>query len=331
MNIVDPKILIIKDNRPGNTNQAVALAKALGGNFISYDINYNIFAKLPNALLASTTLHITNDTLNEIDIDAPNHNIDLIISSGRKNALISKFLKRKYYNNAKLIQIMNPCCSFEDFDIVILPQHDKYTINSNNVLRMIGALNYIENPSRELADYYEPLIKNFIAIIIGGDTKGFKFSEKDIKSFISILLNISSNKSLPLFITFSRRTSNLFKNIIRQYFQNDKKNIIYDPNYDKKPNPYLFMLSKAEYVIATGDSISMCSEIVSSGRPLYIFCPRDFKAPKHRFFIQQLFDLHLANKLDYTTNTLTSNYYQPLKETQRIAQIIKEKLINNMI
>ena len=84
------------------------------------------------------------------------------------------------------------------------------------------------------------------------------------------------------------------------------------------------MLNNAEYIISTADSISMCSEAASTGKPLYIFCPDNFKLQKHNFFIQQLVDLGVARRLEDDTKYLKKYEYKPLSEITRIAKVIKE-------
>jgi mitochondrial fission protein ELM1 len=191
----------------------------------------------------------------------------------------------------------------------------------------VGALSNIkakiEQGEKELRKNY-PEITRFIAVIIGGNTKNYQFIDDNAHSLSSILSKIANNHSIPLFISFSRRTPDSAKQIIRERLP--LPNIIYDPQ-ENKPNPYFGMLSSAEYIISTADSISMCSEAASSGKPLYIFCPDNFKSRKHRSFIKQLIDRAIARNLDSSIELLETYSYQPLYEVQKISDLIKSAIL----
>lgn len=127
-----------------------------------------------------------------------------------------------------------------------------------------------------------------------------------------------------MFISFSRRTPNSAKQIIKNKVPS--LTIIYDPTEEEaKPNPYFGMLAQADYIISTADSISMCSEAASTGKPLYIFCPSNFKSPKHLAFTQNLLELRIAKILDKSAMQLESYNYAPLNEVEKFANIIITK------
>lgn len=317
-------IWVLGDDRPGNTNQAIALAQELGHPYTVKYLQYNKYRLLPNWFLAKKPLHVNKDILQALlSCPAPG----IIISSGRRMASLAVYLKKYFRSDIKIIQIMNPCLDFKNFDSVILPQHDKIRQITPNIIRIVGALTNIhsrlDQETKILEEHY-PEIKNFIAVIIGGSSRQFKFNTKDVESFSQILQNIAKNQPLPFFISFSRRTPAIVKEIIMNNFAK-WPNVIYDPS-SKKPNPYVGLLGQAKYVIVTADSISMCSEAASSGKPLYIFYNEDFNLRKHRFFIQQLMDLGIAKKLDESVNFLQEYHYKPLHEVRKVAELVAAQI-----
>ncbi|WP_316354657.1 mitochondrial fission ELM1 family protein [Candidatus Trichorickettsia mobilis] len=324
---MNSKILVLTDYRLGNSNQALALAKELGVLYTTMHVDYSCFAKLPNFLLRFYPLHIKHACLQSIEI---NNLPNIIISSGRRTATLALYLKQKSVKKLQIVQIMKPDSDFNEFAAVILPQHDSFTHTqaSSNVIRIIGALNNIHRSIKDQANIENiskiyPGILNCIAVIIGGNSKNYIFTIAEAKLLVSILKNIVIHHTSQLFITFSRRTPQVVKQLIRQHFSSP--HIIYDP-LDSGPNPYLALLASANYIISTADSISMCSEAASTAKPLYIFLPDSFKLSKHRFFVQQLFDLGIAKKLDQSVNVLQHYSYTPLNETKRVAEIIKSEL-----
>jgi mitochondrial fission protein ELM1 len=326
-NIFHPKIWVLVDNRVGNANQALALAAKLNADYQVKTLQYNCFANLPNCLLAFWPIHVKKAVLDELKSqNAP----DIIISSGRRTATLAIYLKKISKNKAKVIQIMRPGLNPKKFDLIILPQHDNYNYTLPNIVRIIGALNNVQASmpkAKTLLKNNYPDIKHFIAVIIGGSSKRYNFTTSNAELLSDTIGTISENHSLPLFITFSRRTPKQVKEIFRNKFL--WPNIIYDPE-ENLPNPYPAIIGEGEYIITTTDSISMCSEAASTGKPIYVFCPEDFKLKKHRFFIQQLADLGIVKLLESSTTFLAKYNYEPLHETDKVAEIVKERfLINN--
>ncbi|WP_341756315.1 MULTISPECIES: mitochondrial fission ELM1 family protein [unclassified Candidatus Tisiphia] len=331
MYTIKAKIWVLADSRVGNVNQAIALAEKIGFGYQLKPVDYNFWGKLPNFLLAFSPIHVKKQLLQSWEMEGfPN----LIISAGRRTASLASYLKHKSAGKVKIVQIMHPNLPFEQFDLIILPHHDKVSreelcTNEKNILRITGALNNVQAKIQaggiELHKNY-PNLKQFISVIIGGNSKNYQFTDENAREFAAILSNISKNQDAEytLFISFSRRTPNSAKQIIKNKVPSSA--IIYDPTEgESKPNPYFGMLAQADYIISTADSISMCSEAASTGKPLYIFCPSNFKSPKHLSFTQNLLELGIAKILDQSVTQLEQYNYTPLNEVEKIANIIVAK------
>ena len=319
-----PIVWVLVDKRIGNANQAIELAQTLGKKYEIKNIEYNNWGFLPNYFLQFFPIHIKYSVLAKLKNEPLP---DAIISAGRRPAALALYLKKISDNKIKIIQIMRPNIKSNEYDLIILPQHDSFNHTLPNITRIIGALTNVADKIPNLQSSFDnkyPEVKNYIAVLIGGSTKGYKLTLQNAQILSKSLTNISQNHSLQLFITFSRRTPDAVKNYMKQNFV--WPNVIYDPSSGES-NPYPALLGRAEYIISTADSISMCSESVSTGKPVYIFCPRNFKLKKHNYFIQQLVDLGLARRLDETGNNLEKYDYVPLNEISKVAEIINKKLI----
>lgn len=324
----DLTVWVLADSRVGNLNQAIALAEKMGLNYELKHLEYNCFGKLPNCLLALSPIHVKKGWLSSLG--ATGKYPDVIISSGRRTASIASYLKYKSGNKIKIIQIMHPNLLFSHFDLVILPYHDTIKKNAVNIVQVTGALNNIPDKifasNNELHKNY-PSLGRFIAVIIGGNSKHYDFSKNGAKEFAEILSNIAKNQQYTLFVSFSRRTPGGAKQMIKNNLPSSA--IIYDPLEERdKPNPYLSMLATADYIIATADSISMCSEAASTGKPLYIFFPLLFKSAKHLTFVKQLVNLKIAKILDKSTTHLVPYEYTPLNEVARISNIVMNSILS---
>ncbi len=325
-------IWVLTDFRTGNAVQAISLAEALGTGYVTKRMEYNILAKLPNILLGNNCAHLKHDSRKQLVTDHPPK---LIISSGRRTALVAAYLKKKY-PGTKLVQIMRPNINIDIFDALILPQHDAFNISPNSsckLIRTIGALNNIEDRMEKYQDDIlnkYPSMKSFIGVLIGGDTKDYKFSIKDSKELAIAVENaISYNGGIPAFISFSRRTPKHVKDIFNKIFS--WPNILYDPTTESNQanNPYIGILKFAKFLILTCDSVSMCSEAASTGKPVYIYCPPKFNSKKHKYLIQQLIDLNIARNLTASTGIIEEYEYTTLKEVSKIAEYIHDKILCN--
>ena len=319
-----PRMWVLVDNRIGNANQAIELAQEIGEPFEIKYVEYNVFGKLPSSLLSLFPVHVKKSVLKSLKKEPVP---EIIISSGRRTAALAVHLKKISTNNTKIIQIMRPNLEPKDFELIILPQHDTFNYTLPNVVRILGALTNVKKKIQKEQPEFQnkyPDIKDFIAVIIGGSTKKYKLTMENAKLLGGALKSIADNHSLPLFISFSRRTPENVKHYFEKNFT--WPNIIYNPA-SSDPNPYPTILGRAEYIISTTDSISMCSEAASTGKPVYVFCPPDFKLKKHNFFIQQLVDLGMARRLEPSTKYLEKYEYEPLSEITKISNIIRDKIL----
>ena len=314
-----PKIWVLTDHRTGNSAQAIALAEKLGLEFEIKHLEYNFLAQLPNFLLANSAIYITSGTKKSLETTNPPK---LIIAAGRRAAGIASYLKKRY-PDVKLVQIMKPDMNTDIFDLIAIPQHDTFKDAKSNVIRTIGALN---NISTRIANYSKPpAMKDFIGVLIGGNTKEYRFTKQDATNLSRIIDRMVEHNAMPAFITFSRRTPEDVKKVFIEMFPSP--NIIYDPTIADKENPYLEILKYSTFLIITCDSVSMCSEAASTGIPLYIYVPEQFHSQKHKYFTQQLVDLKVARILEDVIYRLEKYQYSPLNEVEKIAKIVKDEVL----
>ena len=321
------KIWVLTDHRAGTSNQAIGLAEKLGQDFTIKKLYYNIFANLPNQILGAREFYINKDLSDDLAQPYP----DVLISAGRRTAPLALSIKKKS-PNTKIIQIMRPGFNYEQFDIIVLPQHDKSS-GGANIYWTIGAMNRIK--SSEMLAHAEEFRAHIpqvnlcnIAVMIGGGNKGFEFGASEAEEMSGIIENLANNHGAQIAMSFSRRTSNEAKQIFRKKFT--EPHFIYEPEQGGY-NPYNGMLATADFVIVTGDSISMASEVATIGKPLYIYCPKSLSSTKHQYFIQQLLDLNIARKLEGELDHLSDYQYQPLNEAQKIANIINSKIYKEQV
>ena len=308
------KGILLTQGMHGMISQVEGLAKALDIDFTHHTVELNNFWKIIPPKLTPISQSIYKKIV-------PSE-FDVIISCGRKSVIPSIHLKNSSKKKVFNIHIQDPKVNFDNFDLVIVPEHD--SINGSNVITTKGAIHYLtDNEISKNKDYLEALIKKderkICSLILGGPTKYYDYSKKNIESIFSNLNVLLKKKNLQLVVIPSMRTPKNSIDYAKEYF-GDNHTII--DNVDKKA--YLSALSKSERIVVTCDSSSMISEAALTGKPIYVanIVPRknDKRFQKFRDLFRELNIIRSLGEEEENWN------YQKLDETNRVAKIIKQKI-----
>lgn len=314
-----PLIWVLADDRAGNVSQCLGVAEALGVPFETKKITYNRLTKLPNFLRGSSLLGV--DTKKSDALTAPYP--DIVIAAGRRTAPIARYIKRQSGGKTKLVQIMWPDFPSGDFDIIAVPEHDNLR-HRHNVLPIVGSPSRIrqERLSAE-QEQWQPKFANLpaprIAMLVGGNTKKHRFSPEHASALGEMANALATEAGGSLMVTTSRRTEPESNQALRQ--------AITCPHYfydwqSSDENPYFGYLACADALIVTGDSMSMCSEAVATGKPVFIFAPDAITSTKHSRLHKHLIELGYAKAL---TGQFSSWQYDPQNPAFTIAHLIKRQ------
>jgi mitochondrial fission protein ELM1 len=193
----------------------------------------------------------------------------------------------------------------------------------NNVYQTNGAIHYLTQDEIDShSDYLKSrldLNKDYFLLILGGPTKHYDYSEKNISNVLNIFNNLVIKNNLQGIVIPSMRTP---KNIIELSKIKLQQNSLVIDTIDKKA--YLSALSLAKYICVTCDSTSMISEAALTGKPIYVAdIPTNKNDQRIRKFRELFGKLNIIKKLD---NSLESWDYERLDETSRVANEIKKQL-----
>ena len=307
------KGILLTEGMHGMISQVEGLAKALDIDYTHQKVELKSFWKL----VPPKFTPISNASFKEINTS----NFDLIISCGRKSVIPSIFLKKNSNKKIINIHIQNPKVSFQNFDFVIIPDHD--SIDGNNVLVSKGAIHYLTTHEINNAkDYLQNKIeknKDVITLILGGPTKYYNYSNENIIQIFSKIKKQIIEKNLQLIIIPSNRTPDETIQFAKEYF--NKNRLIID-TVDKQA--YLSSLALAKYIIVTCDSSSMISEAALTGKPVYVAMIPAIRSDKRFQKFRNL--LESMNIIKILENNLDTWSYERLDETNRIAKQIKANL-----
>ena len=261
---------------------------------------------------------------------------DLLITAGRRSAAFSICLSQANNSNGsrqcKTVHIMRPGAPLRLFDRIVAPLHDQ--LRGDNVITMTGALNPITpallaaSRIEELANMLpESLPRPLIAVLIGGNSKYFRFTESAAGKLADDLTRLS-NAGYGLAITASRRTPPEAEASLRAGLSpliEEGKAVFWDGN---GANPYIQYLAEADHIVATCDSISMLSEACATGKPVHIL-PLDGGSAKFTRFHNSLVESEAANWLDLEgllAGGLPITGSIALRETARVAELVSQLL-----
>ena len=233
----------LTDDRAGNSGQVIGLAEALGLPYIEQKVIYNNLAKLPNLIRSSTLIGLKNKEI--LNQDLP----DLLITAGRRCAPIALHIK-KLKPSCKLVQIMSPDGGEQDFDLIILPEHDRKN-DLTNVITNIGALhklNYdlLKQQSLEWASHFSHLPKPYNVVLIGGNSKNGKFTLDHARELGQAVNQMAISNTGSLLITSSRRTDEKARKLFEQQLTAPYSFFHWGSN---SANPYLGYLALADIML----------------------------------------------------------------------------------
>ena len=307
------KGLLLTEGMHGMISQVEGLAKALDLDYFHEKIELTNFWKIIPPKFTPISRVVFK---NKINMD-----YDVIISCGRKSVIPSIYLKRNINKKIINIHIQDPKVALNHFNYVVVPEHD--SIDGDNVIKTKGAIHYltIEDIDKNRS-YLENKVnshKEILTLILGGPTKYYKYTEKNLENiFYKIKKNIENN-NLQLIVLSSIRTPQNAISLAKNYFSPDSLII---EEVDKKA--YLSSLSLSKFIVVTCDSSSMISEAALTGKPIYI---AQIPAVKNDYRFKKFRDLFKELNIIRELNDKLENWnYEKLNETIRIAEEIKKKI-----
>ena len=308
------KGLLLTEGMHGMISQVEGLAKALELDFIHEKIELNNFWKLIPPKITPVQSFVFKNKIND--------KFDIVISCGRKSVIPSLYLKKKFRKKIMNIHIQDPKVSLDNFDFVVVPEHDE--IKGENVITSKGAIHYLRNEELdENINYLKSRVnkEKLVTLIVGGPNKYYNYKESIIKEIFSKVYKNFINKDFQLIFIPSMRTPKKVIDLAKSYFD---KNQIIITEVDKKA--YLSSLKLSDYIVVTCDSTSMISESALTGKPIYVAKMPPVKKNK-RF--EKFFELFKSlNIIKDLSNSVENWNYEKLNETDKISSYIKEKIKN---
>jgi len=313
--MLKPKALLLTEGYHGMISQVEGLAKALNADFQHRIVRLNwLWNYIPPKLSPVSRL-----ILKDGQYITENEKFDLVISCGRKSVIPSIFFKKK---NKKVftIHIQNPKVRFDNFDLIVVPEHDK--LKGENIITSKGAIHYITRSEIEKAKpYLLNKIQNekIVSLILGGPNKYYNFSNEELTNIFKEIKSSFISQGYKAIIIPSMRTPKRIIDLAINEFLTDGLVV---NSVDKQA--YLSSLAIANNIVVTCDSTSMISEAATSGKPIFVAHMQP-KRNNYRFkrFYKLFRKLGVIKNLGEKIENWT---YDSFNEAERIATIINSRL-----
>ncbi len=245
---------------------------------------------------------------------------DLVIASGRRTIPYVRALRKRSGGSTFTAFLKDPRTGPGTADLIWVPEHDR--LRGPNVIATLTPPHRISasalaaaraRPDPRLASLPRPRI----AVLAGGDSRHYRFTEPDVARFAADLTRLADTGA-GLMITASRRTPPTLRAALADlaarhggfFWTGDGE------------NPYLPMLALADAVVVTADSANMVGEAAASGAPILVFEPTG----GHIKFTVTLEALKKRGIVHVFHGVLAGERYPPVDATPMIARAIADGL-----
>ena len=248
----------------------------------------------------------------------------IMVTCGRRMAGISMALKTRANRagaDITTIHLQDPRLDPAFFDMLIVPYHDR--VRGDNVIVTKAALNRI-NQSRiaasanNIPQQWQAAASPRVAVMLGGDNRRYKISRDMATHMAQQLAAFAAANNANLFLVASQRCPDTVLKYLQTALPPDHCTIA----TSEHPNPYPSILTMADAVIVTSDSVNMVSEAASTGKPVLIAYWREEIGRIAKF--HQI--MHDDNHTAPLTQLLPAGPFVPLDESDTIRQQISAHL-----
>ena len=307
---------VMTTGEAGMRSQVIGLAESIGIPFLEKTVNLKApWRWLPGHLAPSALIGLNGES-EPLTPPWP----ELLITCGRRSVALSIAIKKASRGKTFTVHIQDPRVPPKYFDMVVPPRHDY--LQGKNVHSTLGALHKVTQEKLKSAEalfrqMFAGLPRPLVSVLIGGNSKSYKLTPEIVVKIAADLKNLA-DKGYGTIVTFSQRTGAENEALFRKQLENTNI-FIWDGNGE---NPYLGMLTLADYILVTSDSASMITEATSTGKPVMTIDlaggSKKFDA-FHKMMREEGIIRTYSGKLENWT-------YTPLNETGRIAAIVTQAL-----
>jgi mitochondrial fission protein ELM1 len=306
----------LADGRAGNQRQALALAAALGHGASRH---WTLEARAPWRWIAPREWPFSSRAFGSDFARALREPPRFAIGCGRRAALATRLLHER---GSKVVQILDPRIDPRHWDIVVAPEHDG--LHGDNVISMLGSLHPVDDlwlmQGRDDFPMLAQLPRPRVALLVGGPSPHWPLADDAFAAMLAAIAASVHAQGGSLLATASRRTPDAWRNALRAAVARGPGICWIDAN--DGDNPYHGLLGWADRIACSADSVNMLSEACASFAPVFAIGGERLHG-RPRGFLERLRELGRVRDADAELEPFA---VEPLRETARVADIVRERL-----
>ena len=244
---------------------------------------------------------------------------DTVISCGSGVAGVNRLFAIE--NNAKNAVVMKPSIlRLKQFDMAVLPQHDRPNGKEGSIIVTDTVPNlmdeeYLSESAKEISKIAKLERPKRIGILLGGDNSDFTLTEDITKKLLDNITKAASILDADLLFTTSRRTPKEAERIVSEKLSGEKRcRLLVIASRKNVPHAVGGILGLADIVVVSGESASMVSEAIYSGKPVIVF---GLKKKKKNSKFEKM--LHHLKEKGYIITADVEELFEAIERTSRTA------------
>ncbi len=266
-----PDTWLLMGHKAGDNAQITALAEGLGWPVTIKNLTYRKTEIVTNLLAGPTTMGLIPDKSDPLEPPWP----DLVISAGRRNEPLARWIQQQAGGptKTKLVHVGRPWANLVFFDLIVttpqyrLPERPNILHNEAPLHRVTNQR--LDDGQRLWKPRLAHLPKPYVAVVIGGHSGPYNFDTTNGALLAHHASRYANDRGGSLLVTTSARTPKSAMAAFEQHLSAPAQVFHWQP--DARENPYFAFLALAEYIIVTGDSMSMLIEACVTRKPVMIF------------------------------------------------------------
>lgn len=218
---------------------------------------------------------------------------DLAFGCGGAAAPVLAALRRA---GSTVVQIQNPRMDPRRFDLLVVNHHDEMT--GPNVVVVRTALHRV-TPERlameadRWRDRFAPMKRPLVAVLLGGSNGRYRLGSAEGGRLAADLAAMARRDGVGIVVTPSRRTDPAVTALMTEALA-PVGGWVWDFTGE---NPYFAMLSLADMIVVTQDSVSMISEAAATEAPV-MFAALPGRSRRQQIFLSTMMDAGRVRPFD---------------------------------
>ena len=310
----------VSDGHAGNMRQASALATAMG---LGDAREVVLAARAPWRWLAPRTMPGSRHAFGRAFAQGLHAPPALAIGCGRQAALATRLMRAA---GSRVVQILDPRLDPKHWDLVVAPEHDG--LAGANVFTLLGSLHPVDDAwlarAREDFDLFAQLPGPRTTLLLGGPTPQARYDDAALARDLGKLGERLRAEGGSVLVTSSRRTPPAWRTLVQRQLDGIPGVRWYARGHADvdEDNPYPGMLAWADRIACTPDSVNMLSEACATRVPVLVFGLGEASGRLRRFHGS----LVARGRIRSLADEGDMDGVEPLRETARVAAIVRERL-----